>query len=176
MLAQVALSAIAHAKGAVDEEFQLATDGRTDGADLLQRELALQHQPREAQRLQLARPLRRADGCLRGGVQLHGRKRTLQQAQVLDDEHIDSGFVERPHQALCLGQFFVFDKRVDRSVDLRAVEMSVAAQTGDIFNGVARSRPRTERRPGDINGIGTTVDRRDADIRVSRRSEKFQFL
>ncbi|MBR5101214.1 MAG: hypothetical protein IKX34_07960, partial [Bacteroidales bacterium] len=50
----------------------------------------------------------------------------------------------------------------------------VAAKPADFIDRIARRRPGAEGRPCNINGIGTTVDGCDADIRISRRSEKLK--
>jgi len=50
----------------------------------------------------------------------------------------------------------------------------VAAEPGDFIDRVARRRTGAERGACNINGIGTTVDGCDADIRVSRGCEKFK--
>ena len=52
--------------------------------------------------------------------------------------------------------------------------MGVATEAGDVFDRIAGRRPGTEGWPGDINGIGTAVDRCDADIRISRRCEQLE--
>ena len=57
-------------------------------------------------------------------------------------------------------------------MDLHAVQMRMAAQTGDVFDLIAGCGPGTERWPCNINGIGTTVDGCDADFRISRRCEQ----
>ena len=174
LLAQVALPAVAHAQRAVDEELQFAVDGRADGPDLFERQLPLQHQARKAQGFQFPRPFGRPDGRLRGGVQLHGRQRHLKQAQILDDEHIDAGLIQLLHQRLRLRTLLVREERVDGGVDFGAIAVGIAAKAVDVFDRIAGRRTGAEGWPGDINGIGTAVDRCDADIRISRRSEQFK--
>ena len=158
----------------MDEELQLTADGRADGPDLFERQLPLQHQARKAQGFQFPRPFGRPDGRLRRGVQLHGRQRHLEQAQILDDEHVDAGFIELLHQCQRLRTLLVRKQRVDGGVDFGAVAVGVAAKAVDVFDRIAGRRAGAEGGPGDINGIGTAVDRCDADIRISRRSEQFK--
>ena len=98
----------------------------------------------------------------------------LQKLQILNDKDIDAGLIERPHQIQSLLQFPALQQRIDRRMNLGAVEMGVAAKPGDFIDRIARRRTGAERRPCDINGIGTTVDRCDADIRCSRRREKLK--
>ena len=55
---------------------------------------------------------------------------------------------------------------------LHAIQMRIAAQTGDICDLISGRSPRAERRACNINGIGTTVDGCDADFRISRGREQ----
>ena len=64
VLAQVALPAVADAKGAVDETFNLGAGGLPDGADLAQGQFPLQDQPGEAETGIEPGLLRRADSAL----------------------------------------------------------------------------------------------------------------
>ena len=127
LLAQVAFPTIAHADGTMNEELELALHHFADGPHLLERQLAFEHQPLEAQRLQSLRPFRRPDGGLCGSVQLHGRKGQRQQVQVLDDEHVHACFAERLHQCQRLFGFLGLDQGVDRSEDPCTVQVRIAA-------------------------------------------------
>ena len=176
VLAQIALAAVSDTKRAVNEELQAAAfrHGGADGPDLFERQLALEHQARKAERRELPRPLRRPDGRLRGSVQLHRRQVKGEQAQVLDDEDIDTRFVQVPHQPMGIRKFIPLQERVDRRMDLDPVQMRITAQPGDVGHLVPGSGPRAESRSRDINGIGTTVDGCDADLRISRGCEKLK--
>ena len=52
--------------------------------------------------------------------------------------------------------------------------VGIGAQAGNLPDGIACVLARAECRPGDIDGIGTAVNRRDADICRSCRSKKFE--
>ena len=158
----------------MDEKLQFAADRCADGADLVERQLSLQDQPRKAQGFQFACTFGRANGRLRGCVEFHGRQLLFEQAQVLDNENVDTRIGEFPHQRKGLRALLFREQGVDGCVNFRAVAVGVAAKAGDVIDRIAGCRPGAERGPGNINGIGTAVDRCDADIRISRRSEQFK--
>jgi CHASE1-domain containing sensor protein len=160
----------------MDEELQRrALHLRRDGLDLRPRELARQHHLREAGVLQEARFLRRADVGLRAGVQLDRRQLELQQAHVLHDQRVGAGLVELPGQLARALELIVAQDRVDGDEDARAEAVRVARQTLDVGHRVAGLVARTEIRPADVDGIGTVVDRLDADVGVTGGSEQFEF-
>ena len=100
-VADIALAAVGHAQGAVHKEFQrtaAGVDGGADGGNLLQRQLAGQHDLREAHVLQKTRLLGGANVGLGAGVQLDGGDVQFQQAHVLHDECIHSCVIQFPGQ------------------------------------------------------------------------------
>ena len=107
-------------------------------------------------------------------MQFHRRKVEGQQVQVLHDEHVDPRLVQLPHQPAGLQQLIIFQQGIDRREDTGTVQVRMAAEPGYLLHGIARRRPGAERRPRNINGIGTTVDGCDADIRIARWREQLE--
>jgi hypothetical protein len=175
-VADVALAAVGDAQRAVDEEFQRGAGLRPDRRDLLQRQFTRQHQLRQADILQKACLLRRADVGLRAGVQLDRRQVEFQQAHVLDDQRIDASVVHLPDQFARRFQLVVAQDGVERGEDARVEPMRVFHQPGDVGHAVVGAAARTERRSADIHRICAMIDRFDADVGIARRSEKFELM
>ena len=172
---QVAVPAVTHAQGSVDKEFQLAGDRLADGGHLLQRQLALQHQPRKA--LAFIKPglLRGPDGALGRSMQRDAGTE-IQHSQVLDDKGIGPGLFQRPEKLPGLVQFFLVQNGIEGYEHPGPEPVGIGTQPPDLLNRIARRLTRPEGRSCDIHGIGTAVNGCDADIRIPCRSKEFEFL
>ena len=100
----------------------------------------------------------------------------LQQTQVLHDEGVHSGAVERPYESLCFGEFVVPKNGVERHVDARAERVGKAAQRGDVFNGVAGSGTCAEARSAYVDGVGAVEYGFASALSVACRCEEFYSL
>ena len=174
-MADETLAAVGHAQGAVHEELQRGPLYLlADGNDLLQVQLAGQHHLREADVLQKARLLGRADVGLGAGVQLHGRQVQLQQAHVLHDQGIDTGVVQLPGLPAGALQLVVTQDGVHRDEDARIEAVGMLHQPRDVFDGVGRLVARAEARAADVDGVGAMVDGLDADVGIAGGGEQFE--
>ena len=96
------------------------------------------------------------------------------QGRVLNNQGIGSGLLVIEHQTVALLQFTFEDESVDGNENTRPETVGVFAEPGNLRNRIAGIFPCPERRPCDIHGIGTAVNCRDADIRISCRSQKLE--
>ena len=98
----------------------------------------------------------------------------FQQGEILDNDGVGSGLFNTEHHFMDVFQLAVEDDGVESYEDPRPVSVGVGTQCPDIFNAVSGGLSGSECRPGNIYGIGTAVDGRDADIHIPCRSKKFQ--
>ena len=154
------------------EKLQFALHGSTDGADLVQRKLSLQNEPPEPQRLPPPCLFRRANHRLRRGEQRQGGQFQFQQSKVLNDKSIHSCLGQLPHLFSRSLQLVVEQDGVDHGVDACVVAMGIAGQFANLRYRIAGGLTGAEAGACDIDGIGTAVNRRDADVSVSGRSQE----
>jgi hypothetical protein len=117
----IALAGKRDAQRAMDEVFERRVHLRADCADLFDRQLARQHQLREADVAQELRLLNGADVALRAGMQLDRRQVDFQQPHVLHDQRIDARLVQLPDLLPRQLEFDVVHDRVHRHEDAGAV-------------------------------------------------------
>ena len=163
----------------MDEEFQgaaLGVGGGADGGDLLEVELAREHDLGESHVLQEAGLLRGTDIGLGAAVQLDRRQVELQQAHVLDDQRVDAGVVELMNLPACRFEFVVAQDGVEGDEHARIEAVRVVHQLCDIRNVVGGGCTCAERRPADVYRIGAMVDGFDADAGVARGREQFKLM
>ena len=172
---QPALPAVADAQGAVDEAFHFAGNRRTDGADGLQGQFPLQDDAGAARRLEAPGVFHAVDGALGGGVQRNGDVRPAEAAQVADDKGIGAGLLRGKHLRVHLFFLPLAQADIKRHEHPRAIAVGVRAEPRNVPDGIACGLAGPEIRTGDIDGIGTAVDGRDADVSVPCRSEEFEF-
>ena len=176
MLADVALTAIAHAQRPVHEDFERCLRyGLVYLANLLQREFACQDHLTESgfgQELHLAC---RAVVHLRAGMEGYRREVQAEQAHVLHNEGIDPGTIQVPNELLGFGELFVLQDGIEGDIDTDIVEVGILHQLGNVFQGVSGCCTGTETGRTDIYGVGTVVNRRDAAFQILGRSQKFYF-
>ena len=139
-------------------------------AYLVERQLPLKNQAPETHIFQHPGLLWRADGALRGGMQLYRRQLHTSDTKVLHYQCVHPGIVQLPYHPLRLPEFILKDDGVHGGVDFRREFMGIGCQRGDVFHRISRNGTRPETGPGDIYGIGTAVNRRDADVFILRRS------
>ena len=95
-------------------------------------------------------------------------------AHVADDKCVHPGFLLGEHLAVDFFQFVIPQEDVHGDENLRPESVCIFAQPGDILYFVPGVFPCPELRPGDIYGIGTAVNRSDADVSIPCRRKKFQ--
>ena len=175
-MGDVALAGEGHAQGAMDEEF----DGRVglggDGRDLLQIQLARQHQLGEAGLVEKLGPRQGADVGLGAGMQLDRRDVQFQHAQVLHDQRIHARVVQLVDQRARRLQLVVVQDGVDGGEHPRMVAAGELHQLGDLADLVAGIVPRTKARPADVDGIGPMQDGLPGDTDIAGRAEQFQMV
>ena len=164
--AQVALPAVAHAQGAVDEYLQRHGGPPGDFPYLLQGELAGQDDLREADVLQEAHLLRRAVVHLRAGVQRDGGQVHRGDGHVLRDEGVRARLVEPVDDALRLLQLLFLEDGVQCHVDAGAEQVGVVAQRADVVRRVAGGGACAEPGGADVDRVGAVADGLDAARQV----------
>ena len=169
VLAEVALAAVAHAEGAVDEGLELEAGGLADGAHLVERGLAGKDDATEAYRLHELDAFHSGVVTLGAGVKLDGRQVALEEAEVLQDEGVDTGVVELAYHGDCGLQFVVEKQRVDSGVDAGAVEVGIAHQGVDVGKTVGGGGTGAVGRGPDIKRVGAVVDSLAPEVEVLRR-------
>ncbi|MNK90154.1 hypothetical protein D3C87_1101960 [compost metagenome] len=172
----VALTGKRHAQRAMDKEL----DGRVgfvgDGADLLEIQLAGQHQLRETGLIEELRPLQGADVGLGTGVQFDRRNVQLHHPQVLDDQRIDASVVQLVDQLAGRLQFVVVQDGIDGGEHPGVVATGEFHQLGDIAHFVAGVVAGAEAWATDVNGIGAMQDGLAGDGDIAGRAEQFQVM
>jgi len=174
ILAEVALAAVADAEGSVDKGFELDGGVAAEVLHLLERGFAGQDDATEANAFEELDALEGEIVGLGAGVEFDGREVALQQAEVLDDGGIDSGFVELMEEAHGIVYLIVEQECVDGGEDACMVDVGVAGQTLDVGEGVAGGFAGTESWGTDVDGVGAVVDGFAALVKVFGGGEKFE--
>ena len=178
-MADVALAAVGHAQGAMDEELQLAAVGiehLVNVANLRQRELPGQHHLRKAHILQKLGLGRVTDVGLGAGVQLDRGQIQFQQAHVLDDQDIGASVVDVPCQLACRLEFVIAQDGVERDEDSAVKAMGFATQAFNVAQVVAGAGAGAKGGCADVDGIGTVMDRGDANVGIARRGQQLNLV
>ena len=126
--AQGALTGVAHAKGAVDEDLDLSGAAPDDGADVLPGELPGQHHPLHAQLGGLPGASQGKEGHLGAGVDGQIRRDLPGQgknAPVLDQDGVDAHFGGPAQGRGGLGKLPVRDQGVQREIYLYPPQVAV---------------------------------------------------
>ncbi|MNF88061.1 hypothetical protein D3C84_705460 [compost metagenome] len=173
-VADVALTAVGDAQGAVDKEFQLHLGLGADGTDLLEGEFACQHHLGEAHVLQKLHLFRRAVVGLGAGVQRYGGQIQGQQPHVLHDKRIGPCLMDLVGQAPGLLQLVIVQQGVEGDEHLGAEAVGAASQRFYIFEGVARRAAGAEGGAAHVDGIGAMVDGFDAIGEVPGRGQQLE--
>ena len=100
----------------------------------------------------------------------------LPDRKVLRDDCVHPGGLGPGKQPFGLGELIIKKNRVECQEYARSEPVGIFRESPDALQRVSGCLPRPERRPGDIHGIGTAVNRRDADVSISCRSKKFEEL
>ena len=175
VLTHVALTAVAHTEGAVDEGLEVETGGLSDLLHLLQGGFAGQHHAAKTHLFQELYAFHGGVVALGAGMQLDGWQVALQQPQVLDEQGVDTDIVELVYQLYGGFDFVVEEQRVDGHKDLGTIEMGVVHQCLDILECVGGGGAGAVGGRADIEGVGTVVDGFAAEVQVLRGGEQFQF-
>ena len=145
-MADIAETAIGHAQGTVNKEFEGGAASciawpqcRINGSDLGQCQFAGQYDLRQTAVLHEAGFLRGADIRLCAGMQLDGRQINFQQPHVLNDQRIDAGIKELPGQLAGGFQLVIAQDRIKRDEDAAIEAVRILGQPGNVLHGVIRS-------------------------------------
>jgi hypothetical protein len=178
-MADVALAAVGHAQGAMDEELQLAALGiehLVNVANLGQRELTGQHHLRKTHILQELGFGRVADVGLGAGMQLNGGQIQFQQAHVLHDQDIGAGVVDIPCQLARRLELVIAQDGVERDEDAAVETVGLPTQALDVAQVVAGTGAGAKGGSADVNGIGTVMDRGDANVGIARGGQQLNLV
>ena len=88
---------------------------------------------------------------------------------IPDDEGIYPGFLLGEHLAVHFFHLGIAQQNVHGYEYPRPELVRIGAEPGNLLDGIAGILPGPELRTGDIYGIGTTVDRSDADVSIPCR-------
>ena len=174
--ADVTLSAVGHAQGAVDKELQrafLRIGGSADGGNLLGGELTSEHDLRKTHILQKARLFRRADVGLGAGVQLQGRHVDGEQPHVLHDERIHAGFIQLPGLLARRFQLVISQDGIHGDKNAAVETVRMLHQARNVGHAVVGAGAGAEAGAADVDRVGPVVDGFDTD--VSRAGGRQQF-
>lgn len=138
----------------MDEELDRRVSLVGNRADLLQVQLARQHQLGETCLVEELRPGQGADVGLGAGVQLDRRDIQLHHPQVLDDQRVDAGVVELMDQLAGRLQLVVVQDGVDGGEHPGMVAPGKFHQACDFAHFVAGVVPRTKAWATDVHGVG----------------------
>ena len=156
------------------ETFQFSVHRLPDRTNLRQRQFTLQDEPAVTQTLGKTRFLRRTDGALSGRVKNHPFRSQPRYGGVLNDQGVHTGLLQLLQQPAGLRNLLLVNQRIESHINAHAEPMRILAQPADVLHGIAGRLPRPEGGAGDINGIGTAVNGRDADIRRPGGGEEFE--
>jgi len=151
--AQVAVAALAHAQGTIDEGLQFDIGGLVDGLDVIEAQLPGEDGPAKARTGEEGHPLRAVAGRLGAGVQGQGRQVQLQVGHVLDDEGVHSRLVQVPGLASGVFEFRIEEQGVEGGKDLRPPQAGLGGEPLEIRRIVARRLPGSEPRPAHVHRI-----------------------
>ena len=90
------------------------------------------------------------------------------------DKRVGTGILDLPAEGADLLLLPLVKADIDRYEHSRPEFMGIVAKTRYLSDGITGVLAGPESRACDVNGIGTAVNCRDADISRSRRSEKFK--
>ncbi len=173
-LAGVALSAVADAEGAVDEDFEGDVGaGVVDGADVVQAEFAGEDDLPEAGAGQEADFLGGAVVHLGAGVQGDGRQVQAGDAKVLHDEGVDADAIEGVDELLGFGEFGIAQQGVEGDVDAHVVEVGVADEAGDVVEAVGGGGAGSVLGGADVDGVGSVAHGFEAALQIAGGGEEF---
>ena len=151
----ITLPGIGHTQRTVDKEFNGRVGRLMDIADLVQVQLARQHNLRKPDVRKKLRLLDGADIALGAGVQLNRRDIQFQNAHILNDQGINAGLVEIGDQTLRGLQLIIMKNGVQGHKHLRPETVSERYQLGNVAQAVAGVMPGTEARAANVDGIRT---------------------
>ncbi len=178
-VADEALAGIGHAQRTVHKEFDGGAGrvgGGAHGGNLLQVQLARNHDLGQARILQKPRFFGGADIGLGGGVQLDGGQVQLQQAHVLDDQRVGPCVVDLPGHVARALQFIVAQDGVERDEDAAAKTVGMPDEPLQVADVIACRGACAKGRAADVDSICAMVDGFNADIGVAGRGQEFELV
>ena len=152
-MGDIALPGIGHAQSAVNKELDCRVGVVVNRFNLLQVQLARQHNLAETDVGEEFCLLDAADVTLGAGVEFNRRNIQLHHPHILHDQRINAGFIQVGNQSLRRFQLIIVQDRIQRHKDFRAVAMGERHQPGDIAEAVAGVVACAETRPADINRV-----------------------
>src|SRR5574344_1331124 len=123
-------------------------------SNLVDRQFAGKHHPRESQALQPLHLVGSAVVGLGAGMTFHGKTgKHVEQCHILDENGINSDVGKLMQETTCSIKFIVINDCVDSDIHLSTESVGIATQLGYIVERVAGSCTRTESLGTDIYGI-----------------------
>ena len=160
---KVTLSGVAHAEGAVAENFDFHGAFPADGGNFALRQLPGQDHPAAAQFGRQLDAVQIVNAHLGAGVDLHRRGNFPahgNQAQVLDDKGVHAQLGRPANQLRRFGQLPVGGQGVQRQVDPDAADMTIGDGLPEIVQSeIPGAHAGVEAAGAQINGIRAVLDR-----------------
>ncbi len=170
-LARTAVTAVAHAQGAMHERFERHVGGGMDFAYRIYAGLAGYYYLRHAAILKPARLCRVARVALGARVQLYRRTPHFKNAHILYYQCVDTGSVKFPQHFLHVVKFVVVNNCVDSDIDFYAERCGKFHEAPDILDGIACLGACPVARSAYVYGIGSVKYRLARYLSVARRSK-----
>ncbi len=154
----------------MDKEFDGGIGGLPNVADLVEIQLARQHDLGETGIREELRFLHAADIALGTGVQLNRWDIHLKHTHILHDQRIDAGLIQVSDQTLRRLQFIIMKNGVQGHKHLRPETVGEWHQFSDIAQAVAGIMAGAKTRAADIDRVGTMKDRFTGNGGVTSRA------
>ncbi len=135
--------------------------------NLLERQLARQHETGETNLCKKSGLLHAADVTLSACMQLDGRYVHAQYAHVLNYEGIGAGMIQVGDEPLHVAELAVIYYGVDRGIDFGIELMGKVGDTPDVVYAVGGIFARSVARCAHIHGVGSGKDGTDGRVGIT---------
>ena len=177
---QIALSGVAHAKRAVDENLDFHRASSANVPNLLHRKLARQHDPAASELRCGHNALERVNRHLRRRMNRHRRRNLLAQlhhTKVLHDERIHSEHGRRPDDLRRACHLPVGDERVERQMHLHAAHMAIDNRLLQFVGGeILRAHAGVEHIISKINRVRSVLHSGAQRLHRARGRKQFEHV
>jgi hypothetical protein len=173
------LSRVRDAKRPVHEGLKSEVwDGATDLLDVVERVLAREDDPIDAELPHYRRPARVVHCHLRRAVDLEAGVNGLDephQSDVLHDRSVDAAVDRVAEQQQCVGELVGFDERIQRQVDAYAAGRGERARAREVVEReLSPLVARVETNGAEIHGVGAVRDGSANSVKRAGRREKLR--
>ncbi|MNZ56241.1 hypothetical protein D3C78_741850 [compost metagenome] len=166
----IALAGIGHTQRTVDEEFNVGVSRLVDIADLIQIQLARQHDLGKTYIRKKLRFFNGANIALGTGVQFNRRNIQLKHAHILNDQRVDARLIQIGNQALGGFQFIIMKNGVQGHEHFCTKTVGKRHQLRNILQAIAGVMASAKARAADIDRVRTVKNRFTGDGGVASRA------